>query len=67
MAAKNDMGNMGYVGPCPPTGRHRYRFRVLALDVAPGKAANKSAFVAAISGHVLAEGELVGTYERRGR
>ncbi len=53
-----------YTGPCPPSGRHHYRFRVYALDTTIARPANRAAFLAAIRGHVLAEGELVGRYEK---
>jgi Raf kinase inhibitor-like YbhB/YbcL family protein len=62
-------GAPGYRGPMPPPGHgvHRYFFKVYALDatldLAPG--ATKDELLAAVKGHVLAEGELVGTYERR--
>jgi Raf kinase inhibitor-like YbhB/YbcL family protein len=65
---RNDFGTTGYRGPCPPPGhgRHRYVFRLYALDtdvdVAGGAA--KSDLEAAIEGHVLTMAELVGTYER---
>ncbi len=65
MAAKNDKGNAGYAGPCPPTGRHHYHFRVYALDKTLGKVTSRSEFLSAIEGHVLAQGELVGTYQRQ--
>jgi len=64
MAAKNDKGNAGYVGPCPPAGKHHYYFRVYALDTKLSKPNSKIAFVTAIANHVLAQGELVGTYEK---
>jgi Raf kinase inhibitor-like YbhB/YbcL family protein len=61
-------GNLGYRGPAPPRGHgvHHYRFRLYALDaelaLEPG--IEKAALLTAMQGHVLAEGELVGTYER---
>jgi Raf kinase inhibitor-like YbhB/YbcL family protein len=64
---KNDMGKLGYAGPCPTTGRHRYFFRLYALDIAlaglhdPSKADLDDA----MNGHVLAKAELVGTYQKR--
>jgi Raf kinase inhibitor-like YbhB/YbcL family protein len=67
VAAKNDTGSTGYMGPCPPSGKHHYHFRVYALDTAIGKPGNRAAFLKAIDGHVLAEGDLVGTYERKGK
>ena len=65
---RNDFGKTGYDGPSPPPGhgKHRYYFRVYALDTEPGlePAASKEELEAAINGHVLAAGELMGTYER---
>lgn len=63
----NSGGAMGYMGPCPPRGSpHRYFFRAYALDaflsLMPG--AKRPEFDAEIAGHVLAEAELMGTYER---
>ena len=58
--------NLGYRGPKPPSGTHRYFFRLYALDapvtLPPG--ADKKALTAAIKDHVLAGGELMGTYKR---
>jgi Raf kinase inhibitor-like YbhB/YbcL family protein len=57
---------VGYRGPAPPSGTHHYHFRIYALD-APLKLAGKatkSALLKAMQGHVLAEGELIGTYMR---
>jgi Raf kinase inhibitor-like YbhB/YbcL family protein len=65
---QNDFGTSGYRGPCPPPGhgRHRYVFRLYALDAEPELAAGaaKVALEQAIAGHVLTMAELVGTYER---
>jgi hypothetical protein len=65
---RNDFGTTGYRGPCPPPGhgRHRYVFRLYALDAVPepGSGAVKAALEQAIEGHVLTMAELVGTYER---
>jgi Raf kinase inhibitor-like YbhB/YbcL family protein len=65
---QNDFGTSGYRGPCPPPGhgRHRYVFRLYALDTEPGLAAGaaKAELEEAIAGHVLTTAELVGTYER---
>jgi Raf kinase inhibitor-like YbhB/YbcL family protein len=65
---QNDFGTTGYRGPCPPQGhgRHRYVFRLYALDAElelPAGAV-KSELEQAIAGHVLTTAELVGTYER---
>jgi hypothetical protein len=63
----NDFRRVGYGGPCPPSGRHRYFFRLYALDaelkLKPG--ARKQEVVRAMEGHVLATGELMGTYSRK--
>jgi Raf kinase inhibitor-like YbhB/YbcL family protein len=64
MAARNSKGEAKYAGPCPPEGRHRYVFRVFALDSAIASPRSKDDFLAAIDRHVLAEGELVGTYQK---
>jgi Raf kinase inhibitor-like YbhB/YbcL family protein len=65
---QNDFGTTGYRGPCPPPGhgRHRYVFRLYALDAEPELAAGaaKDELEQAIGGHVLTTAELVGTYER---
>lgn len=63
---KNDFGKNGYGGPCPPSGTHRYVFRLFALDthLPPEAGASRKALLQAIQGHVLAEGKLVGTYAR---
>ena len=63
----NSYGFIGYGGPCPPIGRHRYFFKLYALDtVLPdlGASADKPKLEAAMKGHVVAEGQLVGTYEK---
>ena len=65
----NDWHRTGYGGPCPPVGRHRYFFRLYALDRAlPDlNRPTKAELVRAMQGHVLAEAELVGTYEKGAR
>ena len=63
----NSFKKMGYGGPCPPpTGAHRYVFHVYALDIdSVGKAGlSKQDVSAAMKGHVLAEGQLIGKYKR---
>ena len=63
----NDFGRVGYDGPCPPPGRpHRYFFKVFALDTRldlDGQA-RKPDLLRAMKGHILAQGELMGTYSR---
>ncbi len=62
----NDWKKTGWGGPCPPVGRHRYFFKLYALDTALDLAAGatKADLVAAMKGHVVAEGELMGRYGR---
>lgn len=63
----NDFRKLGYGGPCPPPGKpHRYLFHLYALDVLPGLAtgARRAEVEDAIRGHVVAEGELIGTFGR---
>jgi Raf kinase inhibitor-like YbhB/YbcL family protein len=61
---RNDWGHARYQGPCPPTGRHRYFFRLLALDAAlPALASpSREELLQASAGHVIATAELMGTY-----
>jgi Raf kinase inhibitor-like YbhB/YbcL family protein len=64
----NDFGKTGYGGPCPPRGKpHHYHFKIYALDTLLNlpAGATKQELLKAMSGHVLAEGELVGTYQRK--
>ncbi len=66
----NDYDRNDYDGPCPPPGRpHRYHFKVFALDarLALDAGARKADVVRAMRGHVLAQGELVGSYARKAR
>ena len=62
----NDWKKPEYGGPCPPVGRHRYFFKVYALDAALGDLGlpTKANVEEAMRGHILAQAELVGTYER---
>jgi Raf kinase inhibitor-like YbhB/YbcL family protein len=63
----NDFRNAGYGGPCPPVGRHRYVHKLYALDVElPDlRQPTKAQLEKAMQGHLLAEAQLVGTYEKR--
>ena len=65
MAASKGKGANGYTPPCPPSGRHRYNFQVFALDLPKVKAHTRAAFLSEINGHIVAKGELTGTYEKR--
>jgi len=61
----NDWGHRAWGGPNPPIGRHRYFFKVYALDIdlaTPG--ITKLELLAAMKGHILAQGELIGTYAK---
>ena len=64
----NDWKKLGYGGPCPPVGRHRYFFKLYALDttLALATTAIKADVEAAMQGHILAQAELVGTYIKGG-
>ena len=64
---RNDFRKIGYNGPCPPGGTHRYFFKICALDavlnLVPGL--TKPELLKAMEGHLLAEGRLMGTYKRK--
>jgi Raf kinase inhibitor-like YbhB/YbcL family protein len=62
----NDFGKIGYGGPCPPGGTHRYYFKIYALDIELNLegGVTKNEVVKAMAGHVLAEGQLMGKYSR---
>jgi len=67
LQGKNDGGNVGYKGPSPPSGMHRYFIRLFALDrelnLPPG--ASHEQVRQAMEGHILDRAELMGTYTRR--
>ncbi|HEU4564300.1 MAG TPA: YbhB/YbcL family Raf kinase inhibitor-like protein [Gemmatimonadaceae bacterium] len=62
----NDWHRTGYGGPCPPIGRHRYFHKLYALDTLLGDLGNptKPDLERAMQGHIIAQAELVGTYEK---
>ncbi|HVO67646.1 MAG TPA: YbhB/YbcL family Raf kinase inhibitor-like protein [Syntrophales bacterium] len=62
----NDFRAIGYGGPCPPSGEHRYFFKLYALDGPTGlkTGASKAQLLEAMKGHILGEAELVGKYKR---
>jgi Raf kinase inhibitor-like YbhB/YbcL family protein len=64
--AKNDFGGAKWGGPCPPIGRHRYFFKLYALDATlpPDGVATKAALEKAMQGHILAQAQLMGTYQK---
>jgi Raf kinase inhibitor-like YbhB/YbcL family protein len=65
---KNSWASDGYRGPAPPRGHgtHHYHFRLYALDapLAAAQGLDKAGLLRAMRGHILAEAELVGTYQR---
>lgn len=63
----NSGGRNGYYGPCPPSGTHRYFFKLYALDceLNLGSKSKKKNVEKAFSGHVIAQSELIGLYSRR--
>ena len=65
----NDWNRTGYRGPCPPNGKHRYVYKLYALDtVITGLASpSKAELEKAMSGHIVGEAQLVGTYQRAAR
>ncbi|HTG82988.1 MAG TPA: YbhB/YbcL family Raf kinase inhibitor-like protein [Geobacteraceae bacterium] len=64
---KNDWGRNSYGGPCPPSGSHRYFFKLYALDttLALDASTTKKELEKAMKGHVVAQAETVGVYRRR--
>jgi Raf kinase inhibitor-like YbhB/YbcL family protein len=67
LAGKNSFGKLGYNGPAPPKGKvHRYYFRLYALDkpLDLPEGADKPALLKALAGHILAQGVVMGTYQR---
>jgi Raf kinase inhibitor-like YbhB/YbcL family protein len=62
----NDWKRAGYGGPCPPAGRHRYYHKLYALDTTLGDLGSpkKTDLERAMSGHILAQAELMGTYQK---
>lgn len=68
IAGQNTDGQIGYVGPCPPSGEHRYYFRLYALDIdlAIASTATKADLLRSMDGHILDQAELMGRYRRVG-
>jgi Raf kinase inhibitor-like YbhB/YbcL family protein len=64
LQGKNDFGKIGYGGPCPPSGTHRYLFRIYAVDseLALKAGAARTDVEKAMEGHILAQAQLIGTY-----
>lgn len=65
----NTSGDLGYSGPCPPDREHRYYFKLYALDadLKLSSGATKEEVLSAMKGHLLAEAELMGRYNRKSR
>ena len=66
LQGKNDSGDSGYGGPCPPSGAHRYFFKLYALDgmLSLKTGTTKAQLEAAMKGHVLGHATLMGVYSR---
>lgn len=64
---RNDFGRIGYGGPCPPRGTHRYYFKIYALDAVLSlpAGATKAELLMAMEGHIVAQGQLMGRYQRQ--
>ncbi len=69
MQGRNDSGEIGYIGPCPPSGTHRYYARLFALDaeLRLRSGATHDEFTGVIEGHILTRAELMGTYQRKAK
>ena len=68
LQGKNDTGKIGYMGPCPPSGMHRYVFRLYSLrrELVLGPGANYSELMEAIAPELIEQTELMGTYSKTG-
>ena len=68
ICGKNSFRDNHYGGPCPPDGEHRYYFKIFALDTELDLAegVTYSALINAMEGHILATGEIMGLYKKRG-
>jgi Raf kinase inhibitor-like YbhB/YbcL family protein len=66
LSGTNDWKHVGYGGPCPPIGRHRYFHKLYAIDtVLPDlNGPDKASLLKAMQGHILAEGQIIGTYQK---
>lgn len=65
VSGANSWRRSGYGGPCPPSGEHRYFFRLYALDTTlPAEDLDKAGLLNAIDGHVLGQAEFYGTYQK---
>lgn len=66
ISGKNSWNRTGYNGPCPPSGTHRYFFRLYALDTLLNlnSTASKNEVIEAMKGHIIASSELIGLYQK---
>jgi Raf kinase inhibitor-like YbhB/YbcL family protein len=66
LVGKNDWGRTGYGGPCPPIGRHRYFHKLYALDIVLPDMGNatKKQLLDVMEGHISAQAEIIGTYQK---
>jgi Raf kinase inhibitor-like YbhB/YbcL family protein len=66
VAGKNSSGRLSYDGPCPPSGTHRYFFKLYALDTTLSlqSGVTKDQLLKAMNGHILAQAELMGTFSK---
>ncbi len=66
MQGSNDFSKIGYGGPCPPSGTHRYFFKIYALDsmLTLSAGATKKELLKAMGGHILVQAELMGKYKK---
>lgn len=69
LQGRTGFGRLGYGGPCPPSGTHRYQFKLYALDqeMKLAQGARKAQLEAAMKGHILAQALLEGKYQRTRR
>ena len=67
LSGTNDWKRLGYGGPCPPIGRHRYFHKLYAVDIVlPDlNGPDKPSLLKAMQGHMLAEGQIIGTYQKQ--
>jgi len=66
VGGNNSRHKIGYMGPCPPSGKHRYYFKIYALDITLdlNEGADKKSLMREMDKHILAEGEIMGKYGR---
>ncbi len=66
-AGTNDFSKQAWGGPCPPSGVHHYHFKLYALDttLSPQAGVNKDSLIDSMKGHILAQTELIGRYQRK--